>query len=78
MKKPTKLVKAKGVFTLTKYGSYVDSSLDGMTQQKNTSSYKELIKPGEISQTMLEKRGYCNQGTEGCDSYRYDHICRCY
>src|SRR5690606_12630991 len=28
--------------------------------------------------TMQEKRGYCNEGFDGCDNYKHDGVCRCH
>lgn len=39
-------VKGKNKFEETKYGSFVDTSLYGMAQEKNAMSEKELIKAG--------------------------------
>lgn len=44
--KPRKLIKGKSVFEITRFGSYVDTSLYGIAQEKNATSYEELIKAG--------------------------------
>jgi len=45
-KLPKKMKLRNIVYVLTKYGSYVNESEDGMVAQKNAMSYRELLKYG--------------------------------
>lgn len=44
--KPEIMKKGKSIYKKTIYGSYVDTSLDGMVAQKNALFYKELLQLG--------------------------------
>ena len=58
MPKIQKMVKktkhGTSVFVRTKFGSYVDESENGMVQQKNACSYKDLLNAGYKIECKME------------------------
>ena len=58
MKKPKRMTNGVTIYERTKYGSYVNISEYGVTQQKNALSYKQLVNCGYTEPNQMKPECY--------------------